>query len=123
MAEAETLSHSGLCVHDLKEAENFYCGILGAQLVNAVNFYTEDTLNGRAMLAHGMMNQLRVRHILRGVIGTDRKTRPHRRRKAAGPVRLTSVSDVESRSRRPAKAKRQQSRFQGETQLFPAAIH
>ena len=49
MAEAETLSHSGLCVHDLKEAENFYCGILGAQLVNAVNFYTEDTLNGRSV--------------------------------------------------------------------------
>ncbi len=49
MAEAETLSHSGICVHDLKEAENFYCGILGAELKGAVNFYTEDTLNGRSV--------------------------------------------------------------------------
>ncbi|MCZ6886102.1 MAG: VOC family protein [Alphaproteobacteria bacterium] len=49
MAEAESLSHSGICVHDLKEAENFYCGILGAELKGAVNFYTEDTLNGRSV--------------------------------------------------------------------------
>jgi catechol-2,3-dioxygenase len=49
MAEVETLSHSGICVHDLKEAENFYCGILGAELKGAVNFYTEDTLNGRSV--------------------------------------------------------------------------
>ncbi len=49
MAEVETLSHSGICVHDLKEAEEFYCGVLGAQLQGAVNFYTEDTLNGRSV--------------------------------------------------------------------------
>jgi catechol-2,3-dioxygenase len=49
MAEAETLSHSGICVHDLKEAEDFYCGVLGARLQGAVNFYTEDTLNGRSV--------------------------------------------------------------------------
>ena len=49
MAEAETLSHSGICVHDLKEAEDFYCGVLGATLQGAVNFHTEDTLNGRSV--------------------------------------------------------------------------
>jgi catechol-2,3-dioxygenase len=49
MAEVETLSHSGICVHDLKEAEQFYCGVLGARLQGAVNFYTEDTLNGRSV--------------------------------------------------------------------------
>ena len=49
MAQAETLSHSGICVHDLKEAEDFYCGVLGAELKGAVNFYTEDTLNGRSV--------------------------------------------------------------------------
>ena len=49
MAEAETLSHSGICVHDLKEAEDFYCGVLGARLQGAVNFFTEDTLNGRSV--------------------------------------------------------------------------
>lgn len=49
MAEAETLSHSGICVHDLKQAEEFYCGVLGARLQGAVNFQTEDTLNGRSV--------------------------------------------------------------------------
>jgi catechol 2,3-dioxygenase-like lactoylglutathione lyase family enzyme len=49
MAEVETLSHSGICVHDLKEAEDFYCGVLGAEMKGAVNFYTEDTLNGRSV--------------------------------------------------------------------------
>ena len=49
MAQAETLSHSGICVHDLKEAQEFYCGVLGAEMKGAVNFYTEDTLNGRSV--------------------------------------------------------------------------
>ena len=49
MAQAETLSHSGICVHDLKEAQEFYCGGLGAEMKGAVNFYTEDTLNGRSV--------------------------------------------------------------------------
>ena len=31
MAEVQSLSHSGICVHDLKEAEDFYCGVLGAK--------------------------------------------------------------------------------------------
>ncbi|MFM2129761.1 MAG: Glyoxalase/Bleomycin resistance protein/Dioxygenase superfamily [Pseudomonadota bacterium] len=49
MADVETLSHSGISVHDLKEAEDFYCGILGAHVHGAVNFVTEDTLKGRSV--------------------------------------------------------------------------
>jgi catechol 2,3-dioxygenase-like lactoylglutathione lyase family enzyme len=49
MAEVETLSHSGISVHDLKEAEDFYCGVLGAEFHGAVNFVTEDTLKGRSV--------------------------------------------------------------------------
>ncbi len=49
MAEIETLSHSGICVHDLKEAEEFYCNVLGAKVHGAVNFITEDTLRGRSV--------------------------------------------------------------------------
>lgn len=49
MAEVETLSHAGICVHDLKEAEEFYCGVLGAEIQSAVNFVTEDTLRGRSV--------------------------------------------------------------------------
>jgi catechol 2,3-dioxygenase-like lactoylglutathione lyase family enzyme len=49
MADVETLSHSGISVHDLKEAENFYCGVLGAEVHGAVNFVTEDTLKGRSV--------------------------------------------------------------------------
>lgn len=49
MAAVETLSHSGISVHDLKEAEVFYCEILGAKFAGAVNFVTEDTLQGRSV--------------------------------------------------------------------------
>lgn len=49
MADVETLSHSGISVHDLKEAEEFYCGLLGAHVHGAVNFVTEDTLKGRSV--------------------------------------------------------------------------
>ena len=49
MAEVETLSHSGIAVHDLKEAEEFYCNVLGATMNGAVNFITEDTLRGRSV--------------------------------------------------------------------------
>ncbi len=49
MADVETLSHSGISVHDLKEAEDFYCGVLGAEVHGAVNFVTEDTLKGRSV--------------------------------------------------------------------------
>jgi catechol-2,3-dioxygenase len=49
MAEVQSLSHSAICVHDLKEAEDFYCGILGAHHHAGVNFITEDTIKGRSV--------------------------------------------------------------------------
>ena len=49
MAEAQSLNHSAICVHDLHAAENFYCGMLGAELVSATNFMTEDVLKGRSV--------------------------------------------------------------------------
>ena len=49
MAEVQSLSHSAICVHDLQEAEEFYCGILGAHPHSGVNFITEDTLKGRSV--------------------------------------------------------------------------
>ncbi len=49
MAQVESLSHSGICVHDLKEAEDFYCDILGAEIHSRVNFKTQDALKGRSV--------------------------------------------------------------------------
>lgn len=51
MAEVESLSHSAICVHDLREAEEFYCSVLGARLGNRVNFKTDDAIRGRSV--HG----------------------------------------------------------------------
>jgi len=51
MADVEGLSHSAICVHDLKQAEDFYCNILGARLGNRVNFKTDDAIRGRSV--HG----------------------------------------------------------------------
>jgi catechol-2,3-dioxygenase len=51
MAEVESLSHSAICVHDLREAEEFYCNVLGARLGNRVNFKTDDAIGGRSV--HG----------------------------------------------------------------------
>ncbi|MGH7830445.1 MAG: VOC family protein [Candidatus Binatia bacterium] len=51
MAEVESLSHSAICVHDLKEAEEFYCGVMGARPTSRVNFKTEDAQRGRSI--HG----------------------------------------------------------------------
>jgi extradiol dioxygenase family protein len=51
MADVEGLSHSAICVHDLKDAENFYCDVLGARLGNRVNFKTDDAIRGRSV--HG----------------------------------------------------------------------
>ena len=51
MADVESLSHSGICVHDLKEAEEFYCQVLGARQNTRVNFSTEDAMRGRSV--HG----------------------------------------------------------------------
>jgi catechol-2,3-dioxygenase len=49
MAEAESISHSGICVHDLKAAEDFYCKVLGATVHSRVNFKTQDALRGRSV--------------------------------------------------------------------------
>lgn len=49
MAIVESLSHSGICVHDLKEAEDFYVNVLGAHLHSRVNFKTQDALRGRSV--------------------------------------------------------------------------
>lgn len=49
MAHVESLSHSGICVHDLKQAEDFYCGVLGATVHSRVNFKTQDALKGRSV--------------------------------------------------------------------------
>lgn len=51
MADVESLSHSAICVHDLKEAEDFYCNVLGARQATRVNFKTEDAQRGRSI--HG----------------------------------------------------------------------
>jgi catechol-2,3-dioxygenase len=47
MAELESLSHSGICVSNLREAEEFYEQVLGARIVNRVNFNTDDARRGR----------------------------------------------------------------------------
>lgn len=49
MAELESLSHSAICVDDLREAEAFYRDVLGAQIVNRVNFNTDDARRGRSI--------------------------------------------------------------------------
>lgn len=49
MAELESLSHSAICVTDLREAERFYEEVLGARVINRVNFNTDDTRRGRSV--------------------------------------------------------------------------
>jgi extradiol dioxygenase family protein len=49
MAGVESLSHSAICVHDLKEAEQFYCDVLGGRQGTRVNFNTDDALRGRSI--------------------------------------------------------------------------
>ncbi|HET9149972.1 MAG TPA: VOC family protein [Alphaproteobacteria bacterium] len=49
MAVVESISHSGICVHDLKAAEDFYCNVLGATVHSRVNFKTQDALRGRSV--------------------------------------------------------------------------
>ena len=48
MADVESISHSGICVHDLKAAEDFYCKVLGATVHSRVNYKTQDALRGRS---------------------------------------------------------------------------
>jgi catechol 2,3-dioxygenase-like lactoylglutathione lyase family enzyme len=51
MADVEGISHSAICVHDLREAEDFYCNVLGARQGTRVNFKTDDAIRGRSV--HG----------------------------------------------------------------------
>jgi extradiol dioxygenase family protein len=49
MAEIQSLNHSAVCVHDLQEAEDFYCGVLGARMASSTDFVTEDVIKGRSL--------------------------------------------------------------------------
>ena len=49
MADLESLSHSAICVDDLRAAEAFYEDVLGARIVNRVNFNTDDARRGRSV--------------------------------------------------------------------------
>src|SRR5579862_5722332 len=49
MAELESLSHSAICVDNLRAAERFYEEVLGARVINRVNFNTDDSRRGRSV--------------------------------------------------------------------------
>ena len=49
MAEIQSINHSAICVHDLQEAEDFYCNVLGAGTVSTTDFVTEDIIKGRSL--------------------------------------------------------------------------
>jgi catechol-2,3-dioxygenase len=49
MGQVESISHSGINVVDLKEAEEFYANIFGAGITNRVNFNTDDARRGRSV--------------------------------------------------------------------------
>lgn len=49
MAQIQSLNHSAICVHDLQEAEDFYCDVLGAHTHSATDFVTEDVVKGRSL--------------------------------------------------------------------------
>ena len=49
MAEMDSISHTGINAVDLKEAEEFYADVLGSQIVNRVNFNTDDARRGRSV--------------------------------------------------------------------------
>jgi len=66
MAEVQSLSHSAICVHDLKQAEEFYCGILGAHPHSGVNFITEDTIKGRSVHKSVMLEDYLIALALAG---------------------------------------------------------
>jgi catechol-2,3-dioxygenase len=45
----DSLNHGVVCVHDLEEALDFYCNVLGATLNSRVNFQIEEVLSGLAI--------------------------------------------------------------------------
>jgi catechol-2,3-dioxygenase len=49
VAQVESISHSGINVVDLKEAEEFYADIFGTTVTNRVNFNTDDARRGRSV--------------------------------------------------------------------------
>jgi len=49
LAYIESISHSGINVIDLKEAEEFYADVFGAAITNRVNFNTDDARRGRSV--------------------------------------------------------------------------
>jgi catechol-2,3-dioxygenase len=49
MAEVECISHSGINVTDLKEAEEFFANIFSGLITNRVNFNTDDARRGRSV--------------------------------------------------------------------------
>ena len=49
MPEVQSVNHSAICVHDLQQAIEFYCGILGAREASATDFVTEDVIKGRSL--------------------------------------------------------------------------
>jgi len=49
LAEVQCISHSGINVVDLKEAEEFYANVFGGLITNRVNFNTDDAKRGRSV--------------------------------------------------------------------------
>ena len=49
MAEVQCISHSGINVLDLKEAEEFYATLFGGLITNRVNFNTDDAKRARSV--------------------------------------------------------------------------
>jgi len=49
VAEIDCITHSGINVVDLKEAEDFYAAIFGALITNRINFNTDDARRGRSV--------------------------------------------------------------------------
>lgn len=49
MAGIESINHTAICVHDLQEAVEFYCGVLGGKPHQRSNFQIEDARSGVAI--------------------------------------------------------------------------
>lgn len=49
MSEIQSVNHSAICVHDLQEALDFYCGVLGAREASSTDYVTEDVVKGRSI--------------------------------------------------------------------------
>jgi catechol-2,3-dioxygenase len=49
MANIESINHTAFCVHDILEAMDFYCNVLGAKPHQRSNFQIEDARSGVAI--------------------------------------------------------------------------